>query len=124
MGRWQTVGAAGGGVPDGKRGASSLLPGFGRQKPAGRLKNLESKTDAISRARLWIEVHEDAIVNELLEKGDPRTLLEVWRTVKAYAEGPPKQRIEFSTGPSPTEILMEIAERRRLAIPAQVVSDA
>ena len=63
-------------------------------------------------------------MDSILESGDPKLLLEVWKTMKAYGEGPPKQRIELSTGPSPSEILMEIAERRRLAIPAEIVPNA
>lgn len=72
-------------------GWGGARPGSGRKK-GGRNPNrrvlaararwtaekLEATTDAVARARAWLEVHEDAILDSVLEKGDPRVLVEVW----------------------------------------------
>jgi hypothetical protein len=112
---------AGAGRKPGTRNASQRVRAA---RARWRAEKIDANTDAISRARSWIETHEDAILDTILESGDPKLLLEVWKQMKLYGDGAPKQRIELSTGPSPSEILMEIAERRRLAIPAEVVPDA
>lgn len=76
---------------------------------------LEAQADAKSRARKWLECHEDALLDELIGSGDARVQLEVWKTLKLYGHGQPRQEIHVTTGPTPEDILREIAEERRRA---------
>jgi len=66
---------------------------------------------------VWLDANEDTLLADLMEAEDPRIKLEVWKELRRYGYGAPPTRLEINVaGPSPEQILQEIADRRRSSI--------
>jgi hypothetical protein len=80
-----------------------------------RREEREAAADAVERARQWLLQYEDAVLDDLLASGDPRILLEVWRTLKRYGDGEPVSRVSVEVSAAdPGKLLAEIARERAL----------
>jgi hypothetical protein len=84
-----------------------------RARALRKAKRLERIIDARERAKKWIEVFEPELLSNILAGDDDRLKVEVWKVMRLTAYGSPGARIEVNIGPSPAQVLAEIAAERR-----------
>lgn len=94
-----------GGRPPGSKDSVKRLPRRGTTTS-------EQALDARQRARVWLTENESPVLAALMDSGDNRVVLEVYKLMKKYGDGEPAQRLEISSRKSPEQILEEIALRR------------
>ena len=86
----------------------------GKRPGAGRPRGSKTKftADARAAAEVVLKRHEPAIVARLLRSEDDRTVLEFWRTLRAYLSGKPREALSVSHTVSIEGVLEELARRR------------
>jgi len=103
----------------GKRAGAGRKPGIGNNKRAiaarsrHKAQRIEFEIDARRMAMTLLEAREPEILDRLLSSEDDRVVLQTWAALRGYASGPPTRTISIEVGPSPAQVLAEIAEERR-----------
>lgn len=80
-----------------------------------KLKKIERSENAKQFASDWLALAEPEILRRVVESDDLKVQVEVWKHLRAYAYGAPPQAVNLhvTTGPTPEDVLREIAEERR-----------
>src|SRR5437867_1647686 len=92
-----------------KRKADASPSRLARARTARKAARIERIADARERAKMWIEVFEAPLLAEILSGSDDRLKIEVWKTMRLTAYGSPTARVEVNIGPSPAEVMRQIA---------------
>ena len=85
----------------------------------------QTAADARESALAFLRDREQGLIDEVWEKGTIRDRLEMWRVIKTYGQGVPRQGIDVRAEPSFEQVMAAVArERAEAAKQAALVTTA